>query len=253
VTRHERNVDDRFECGKPAVHRQAPGARRLAVGVADTLENAVSPANTIVRLVDPVPREIADNDRRDGGKRSAGAGERRRIRQDEPGVTSAKQLGFVTGACRKVCIELGSPREGCAFVEMQAVDLHDAGVDVGRDQGVRHISRLLEQPRGRGRPDDDVDTRAATAERFDDFDLPGGVPETMPGNVEEYGGQASGNRHRQRRGERLFEGADRDELHLLSRVLGKLRQVNFVLMREDHGFDAVPTRSQDLFADPAHR
>ena len=58
--------------GKAAVHRHAPGFDREGVGVADARRQPRGVAEPRrVALVDPVPGEVAQCDRRDAGARGA--------------------------------------------------------------------------------------------------------------------------------------------------------------------------------------
>ena len=91
VPRDERDVLDVREALEPARHRQPQRHRRLGVGAANRRQQRRREAHARIVGVDPVPREVAEPDRRDARRCADREGERRDVADDQPGAELAQR------------------------------------------------------------------------------------------------------------------------------------------------------------------
>jgi hypothetical protein len=82
----------------------------------------------LVDAVDPVPREVRQSERRNGGARCGGEGERRDVADDDRRVRAAKPIGFDGGAIVQRRVEPRGRSRALVLVELQAVDLRESRV-----------------------------------------------------------------------------------------------------------------------------
>ena len=149
----------------------SPGARRCGVVV----------------LVDPVPGEVRDADRRHAGGGCRRDRQRRDVGDDEPHLLAPQELAL-GGDPGVAAGEEGLCRlEGRRNVHAEAAALDRAGVDLSRFQadGVAHAA--LEEPGRHRRADDQPRLGPSLRQRADHGDLPHGVPEAVAGDVEDDG------------------------------------------------------------------
>src|SRR4051812_10733897 len=144
-----------------------------------------------VGLVDPVPREVRDDIRRNARHRRGGAAQWRRVGNDQRDIVLAKQRRVARHARVERGIELTGHVDRLRGIEMQAVDLDDAGVGDGVVEREWRGDRALEQPARRRRAHQNPDVRPSPRERVDDLDLPRRVAEPVAADVERDGCQLS--------------------------------------------------------------
>src|SRR5204862_6696981 len=105
--------------------------------------------------VDPVPREVAEADRRNA--RGAADGERQRgdVADDDAGAELAEHARLAGGACNEIAMERRSAADRIRFVERQRVDLDDARIGLERAECDLPFDGEVEEPPGGGGPDAD--------------------------------------------------------------------------------------------------
>ena len=143
-----------YDAKPPAIgSRQASAAVDCSVASVSGSQ-AASPRTVRVVVVDPVPREVGDRDRRHAEGGGDGKGERRHVGDDQVRRRGGERLPFVLDPGREAAaIERRGPRNRRRDVGRQAVDLDDADVAI-------HLAVVdptgggeIEQPAGSPRAD----------------------------------------------------------------------------------------------------
>ena len=85
-----------------------------------------------IRGINPIPREVGHRDRRDSCPRGGGKRQRRHIADDDRCTSLLENAGFRLDAAVELPVEGGGLTNGFSLVELQAIDLDDAGVGLAR-------------------------------------------------------------------------------------------------------------------------
>ncbi len=161
VASDERDVFDTRDGVESASHWQPQALRRLPIRLADLRDHGRCFGLEVLGIgaVDPVPREVADHQRRDACPGSGRAGEWRCIRNHQPDALFSQQRRFVRDSIAECRVEGVRAAGGFSLVEMQAVDLDDPGVTFALDPSIGHSHCPFEQPARSGGPHKDRDRR----------------------------------------------------------------------------------------------
>src|SRR5439155_13685622 len=135
---------------------------------------------------DPVPGEVAECDRRDSLAIGCRERQRRDVADDQTRPKNPQPPCFARRAVIEIGVEAARGARRQLFVEPQAVDLNDAGIDFARLQlRLRHVQR--EQPWLGTGPDDDACVRPARQDRVNHFDVARRVAEAVTRDIEDDG------------------------------------------------------------------
>ncbi len=142
-------------------------------------------AERVVSAVDPIPGEVPDRDRRHARPCRSRERERRDVAQDDRRTFGRQEGGLFVRASIERRVEPCRATRRLVLVDVQAVDLHDAGVRFDRPHLDVRRRRRSKQPERHGRADDEPRVRPPRGQLCQQLDAARGVAEAMAGNIED--------------------------------------------------------------------
>ena len=185
MARDERDVArHRLQPFEAARHRQSKGEGGLRIEAPD-LARDLERGFVAIAVVDPIPREITDRDRRDAGRVSGGDGKRWNVADGHACPALAQVCRFRCGEGRQALLKLDSLPNAACGVHVQAVDLHHPRIALQFDELTSPLKGAGEQPERRGGFHHDVRLRPCAEQRVDDRGCARRVAETVPRDVKD--------------------------------------------------------------------
>jgi hypothetical protein len=177
--RDERKLLDTREHREAARERELERSRCLAVRGSDQRQQPVDRIETRLGLVDPVPREIPERDRRHAQQRGDFERERRDIADDKPDVIVPELARLIGNPGVERGIELARLLNRRGIVMRNARGLDDPAVARAWTQRIRDTQRPRQQRRADGGTNQHTQRWFRGYERVDDLDFAGGVAEAV--------------------------------------------------------------------------